>query len=153
ARDRALEHGDHIKIGSSEFIFLLNESEQDSSIQLVDSADEQMMTTMSFKVDGDSAIFLQPARVSDNLRSSTRYERDLTAVLRISSAINGIRQAEDLQARVLEMIFEVIPVERAAILLVNKNDEFVSGTYRERDCEKIRAFPVSRTIGKQVLND
>src|SRR5690349_21237528 len=108
---------------------------------------------MSFKVDGDSAIFLQPARVTENLRSNTRYERDLAAVLRISSAINAIRQPEDLQVRVLEMIFEVIPVERCATLLVNRNDEFISGTYRERGSENTPAFRISRTIGNQVLQD
>jgi transcriptional regulator with GAF, ATPase, and Fis domain len=153
AQERALEHGDNIKIGSSEFIFLVEGSEAES-VLLADPDDEELLTTMSFKVDGDSAIFLQPPRIAERATSSTRYERDLTALLRISSAINAIRQVEDLQARVLEMIFEVIPVERAAILLVNKNVEgFISGTYRERTSEGTQPFRISRTIGQQVLHD
>jgi transcriptional regulator with GAF, ATPase, and Fis domain len=153
AQEKALEHGDYIKIGSSEFIFLLEGSETEA-VLLADPGDEQLMTTMSFKVDGDSAIFLQPPRIAEKPASSTRYERDLTALLRISSAINAIRQVEDLQARVLEMIFEVIPVERAAILLVNKNaEDFISGTYRERTSDGAQPFRISRTIGQQVLRD
>jgi transcriptional regulator with GAF, ATPase, and Fis domain len=153
AQERALEHGDNIKIGSSEFIFLVEGSETES-VLLADPGDEELLTTMSFKVDGDSAIFLQPPRIAERATSSTRYERDLTALLRISSAINAIRQVEDLQARVLEMIFEVIPVERAAILLVNKNVEgFISGTYRARISEGTQPFRISRTIGQQVLHD
>ena len=113
ARDKALEHGDYIKIGSSEFIFLLNGAPIEE-VLLVEPEDEQQLTTMSFKVDGDSAIFLQPPRAIEKRASNTRYERDLAALLRISSAINAIRQVGDLQARVLEMIFEVVPVERAA---------------------------------------
>jgi Nif-specific regulatory protein len=153
ARDKALEHGDYIKIGSSEFIFLLNGAPIEE-VLLVEPEDEQQLTTMSFKVDGDSAIFLQPPRAIEKRASNTRYERDLAALLRISSAINAIRQVEDLQARVLEMIFEVMPVERAAILLVSKNvEDFISGTYRDRTSDGTQPFRISRTIGQQVLRD
>jgi transcriptional regulator with GAF, ATPase, and Fis domain len=152
-QEKALEHGDYIKIGSSEFIFLVDESETEA-VMLSEPGDEQLLTTMSFKVDGDSAIFLQPPRIAEKPTSSTRYERDLAALLRISSAINAIRQVEDLQARVIEMIFEVIPVERAAILLVNKSPEdFISGTYRERNSDGSHAFRISRTIGQRVLRE
>jgi Nif-specific regulatory protein len=153
ARDKSLEHGDYIKIGSSEFVFLLD-GRPTAEVLLVDPEDEQLLTTMSFKVDGDSAVFLQPPRAKEKRASNTRYERDLAALLRISSAINAIRQVGDLQARVLEMIFEVVPVERAAILLVNKNGEdFISGTYRERTSDATQPFRISRTIGQQVLRD
>jgi Nif-specific regulatory protein len=153
AREKALEHGDYIKIGGSEFIFLEDETATEA-VLLSEPEDEQLLTTMSFKVDGDSAVFLQPPRAKEKPASNTRYERDLTALLRISSAINAIRQVEDLQARVLEMIFEVIPVERAAILLVNKNGEdFISGTYRERTSDGTQPFRISRTIGQQVLRE
>ncbi len=104
ARERTLEHGDYIKVGSSEFIFLLHGSEPETTIPLTEAVDEQLLTTMSFKVDGDSAIFLQPSRAAENPEnagSNSRYARDLAALLRISTAINAIRQQEDLQARVL----------------------------------------------------
>ena len=156
ARERTLEHGDYIKVGSSEFVFLLHGSEPETTIPLTEAVDEQLLTTMSFKVDSDSAIFLQPTRPEnpENAGSNSRYARDLAALLRISTAINAIRQQEDLQARVLDMILEVMPVERCAILLVGRNpDEFVSGAYRELKSESTEPFRISRTVGGQVLRD
>src|SRR5439155_26688292 len=70
------------------------------------------------------------------------------------TAINGIKKAEDLQQRVLGMMFEVMPVERGAILLVGQSPEdFISGTYRARGLDICEPFRISRTIARQVLRD
>jgi Nif-specific regulatory protein len=74
--------------------------------------------------------------------------------LRISTAINVIKKAEELQSRVLEMIFEVMPVERGAILLtVDNSEEFVSGTYRERDSHSAEPFRITRTIVRRTFRE
>src|SRR5262249_20834974 len=54
----------------------------------------------------------------------------------------------------LELIFEVMPVERGAILLIGHNpDEFISGTYRERASPTADSFQISRTVVRQVLRE
>ncbi len=152
-REKALEHGDRIKVGASQFIFLLKEDDV-TSVPLTDSFDGQFITAITVKLDRQDSVFLQPDRISEALPPNVRLARDLAALLRISTAINGIKKAEDLQQRVLEMIFEVMPVERGAILLVGNNpEEFISGTYRERGSEVNEPFRISRTIARQVLRD
>ena len=153
-REKTLEHGDRIKIGASQFIFLLRDDETLTSAPLTDSFEDQFTTAVTVKLGQEESVYLQPEKIAQALPPGGRLARDLAALLKISTAINGIRTAEDLQVRVLEMIFEVMPVERAAILLVGQNpDEFISGTHRERGSNAVHPFRISRTIASQVLRD
>ena len=43
--------------------------------------------------------------------------RDLSALMKVSTTINAIRGVEELQKTLLELLFEVVPAERGAILL------------------------------------
>jgi Nif-specific regulatory protein len=153
-REKTLEHGDRIKIGASQFIFLIREDETLTSVPLTDSFEDQFTTAVTAKLEQDESVYLQPEKIAQSLPPGGRLARDLAALLKISTAISGIRSAEDLQVRALAMIFEVMPVERGAILLVGQNpDEFISGTHRERGSEATQPFRISRTIARQVLRD
>jgi transcriptional regulator with GAF, ATPase, and Fis domain len=152
--EKKLEHGDRIKVGVSQFVFLLKDEDVMPDVPLTDSPEEPFVTAITVKLGQDDSVYLQPDKIVATLPPGARVARDLAALLRISSAISGIQKAEDLQARVLAMIFEVIPAERGAILLVGHNpDGFVSGTYRERDTDAGEPFRISRTTARQVLRD
>jgi Nif-specific regulatory protein len=155
AREKQLEHGDRIKVGGSQFIFLLHDEDVDTAVPpMSDSFLGQLITTVTVKVDRREPVFLQQDNSSEALPPNARLARDLAAVLRISTAINGIKKAEELQRRVLDMMFEVLPIERGAILLNgHQSDEFVSGVYRDRVSDVNAPFQISRTIARQVLRD
>jgi Nif-specific regulatory protein len=155
AREKQLEHGDRIKVGGSQFIFLLHDEAVDTAVPpMSDSFLGQLITTVTVKVDRREPVFLQQDNSSEALPPNARLARDLAAVLRISTAINGIKKAEELQRRVLDMMFEVLPIERGAILLNgHQSDEFVSGVYRDRESDVNAPFRISRTIARQVLRD
>src|SRR5438552_6361901 len=75
-------------------------------------------------------------------------EAVLTAMLRISYKTNGIRNTNELLACLIDLVFELIPAQRAAILLLGyKPDDFVSATYSPR------ALGISAAIARQVLRD
>ena len=151
AGDRLLQHGDRIKVGASHFIFLLHDEEE--IVPLADSAEEQLFTTVTMKLDRQQTRFFHPESIAETHAPDARLSRDLAALLRISTAINGIQKAQDLQSRVLEMMFEVMPIERGAILLTGSNDEFASGVYRDALTKATESFRISRTIARQVLSD
>ena len=46
--------------------------------------------------------------------------RDLSALMKVSTTINSIRGLDDLLERLLELLFEVVPAQRGAILLTNE---------------------------------
>jgi Nif-specific regulatory protein len=152
-REKILEHGDRIRVGATQFVFLVRDEDVDIKIPLTDSFDGQLITAVTLQLDRKSPVYLQPESFPDALPN--RYARDLAALLKISTSINGIREAEDLEARVLEMLFEVMPIERGAVLRVGQNpDEFVSGTYRNRILlQPKEPFRISRTLARQVLHD
>jgi adenylate cyclase len=153
-RKKQLEHGDRIKVGASQFIFLVHDETAYSAVPLSDSFLGELITTLTVKLDRRDPVFLLQDNASEALPPNPRLARDFAAVLRISTAINGIKKAEELQRRVLDMMFEVLPIERGAILLNGPHsDEFVSGVYRDRVSDVSEPFRISRTIARQVLRD
>jgi Nif-specific regulatory protein len=151
-REKALEHHDRIKVGASQFIFLDREDDTALSVPLSDSSDGQIAPAITLQLECEESVDRQVDQVSEKISPNLRPARDLAALLRISTAINGIKKPQDLESRVLDMLLEVIPVERAAILLVGQNpDEFISGAYYERATDSKDSFRISRTIVRQVM--
>jgi Nif-specific regulatory protein len=83
-----------------------------------------------------------------------QMERNLSALMKVSTTINAIRGLDPLLERLLELLFEVVPAERGAILLTT-GDSFDSGLVfgLDREQGKGRPINVSRTIVQQVLRD
>ena len=52
-----------------------------------------------------------------------RMARDLNALFKIAKTINSIQDLKALQSHLLQLIFEVVPAESGAILLINHLDE------------------------------
>jgi len=151
-REKALEHHDRIKVGASQFIFLVREDDTALSVPLSDSSDGQIAPAITLQLECEESVDRQVDQVSEKISPNLRPARDLAALLRISTAINGIKKPQELESRVLDMLLEVIPVERAAILLAGQNpDEFISGAYCERATDSKASFRISRTIVRQVL--
>jgi Nif-specific regulatory protein len=81
-------------------------------------------------------------------------ERDVGVLMKVSTAINAIRGLDALLERLLELLFEVVPAQRGAILLTDgdsPNNSVVFGLHRKRD--KNHPVNVSRTMVQQVLRD
>jgi len=151
--DAQLEHGDKVRIGASQFIFE-DEALEDGVPAFTDSEDDQITSRTTVRLERDHAVYFQPEKIAEQLPSSSRLGRDLGTLLRISSSINAIRNTEELQNRLLELILEAIPAQRAAILLTgHKQVDFISGSYRSAESGERTTFRVSRTITHQVLRD
>jgi Nif-specific regulatory protein len=83
--------------------------------------------------------------------------RDLATFLRVSTSINSIRDLEELQERLLELIFEVIPAKHGAILLLADDgdiaNQFTSVFGLDRVYGPNQKITVSSTIVRRVLKD
>jgi len=112
---QTVQHGDRIRIGSSEFLFLTGP--EDDTARLTSRsgpAASVELKTMSLDRSGlptdDSWI--------------GRMARDLAAFFKIANVINSTRDAQALQRELLALICEVIPAAQAAIVLQpNANEE------------------------------
>jgi Nif-specific regulatory protein len=140
-KDRYLEHGDRLRIGDYTFSFLLHDGDipRASSTVLLD---ESKVTT------GANTLQL---RITDAFHLMAR---DLSALMKISTTINSVRGLEDLQRQLLELIFEVVPAERGAILLTEDDlNDFSSIFGLDRQEGPNREVRVSRTITERVLRE
>src|SRR5882762_11843325 len=102
-KQRALQHGDRIRIGDTQFLFLVHEGDVPSKSSQVVLDDRLFASGSTIQVRFDDALYLMA--------------RDLSALMKVSTQINAIRGLEELQKRLLELLFEVVPAERGAILL------------------------------------
>ncbi|HEX5834124.1 MAG TPA: sigma 54-interacting transcriptional regulator [Pyrinomonadaceae bacterium] len=138
-RTRVLEHGDRVRIGDSQFVFLSHEGEAVSKSSEVTIAEVQV-TGATLQVRLDEAMY--------------QMEPDVGVLMKVSTAINAIRGLDALLERLLELSFEVVPAQRGAILLINGHsldNSFVFGLHSKQG--KNQPVNVSRTIVQQVLRD
>jgi len=151
-REHVLEHGDEIRIGSSQFQFVIEQSE---AAPAADSmlAERAVVMGPTVRLHREDALYLDPERLRKALPTETRIARDLSAILKISTTINSIHDPEKLQRLLLDLIFEVVGAERGAILLSNELGEFMSVSGRRPGAAGGGQFQVSRTIVDQVLRE
>jgi Nif-specific regulatory protein len=141
-KERYLEHGDRVRIGDHTFSFLLREGDVPSNSSTV-LLDEGKIVT--------GANTLQ-VRIADAFHLMAR---DLSALMKISTTINSVRGLEALQRQLLELIFEVVPADSGAILLIEDGQlaEFSSIFGLDRQSGPNRTVRVSRTITDRVLGE
>ena len=85
--------------------------------------------------------------------SSARWARDLNSLLKIATAIGGIRDQESLQWQLLGFIFDIVPAERGAVLLGDQAEEFTSTAAWDRVRGPGHPVRVSRTVVQRCSED
>src|ERR1041385_7415495 len=139
-KTRLLEHGDRVRIGDSQFLFLMHEGDATSKSSDVRLDEAKVLSGSTVQIRFDDAIY--------------QMTRDLSALMKISTTINSIRGLDNILERLLELLFEVLPAQRGAILLTDEGSFETSLVFGlDRAQGKNAAVNVSRTIVQQVLRD
>ena len=114
-RRKPLAHGDTIRVGRCEMVFLADEEGQTAAeVQFKEADSVDLLTTTNVRA---------YPWLSSSGTDVGRMARDLNALFKIANAINSIRALEPLQQRLLQLIGEVVPAESAAIVLLRHADE------------------------------
>jgi Nif-specific regulatory protein len=139
-KTRRLEHGDRIRIGESQFLFLIDEGGAISKSSHVKLDDGHVLSGSTVQIRFDDALYVMA--------------RDLSALMKVSTTINAIRGVEELQKRLLELLFEVVPAQHGAILITVNNEFDDNSVFAlDRAGGKDQTVTVSKTIAQQVLRD
>jgi two-component system, NtrC family, response regulator HydG len=115
-RRKLLGHGDTIRAGKCELVFLITEDERLVSRMVQfreDMAVDHQSTVTAFKTPPSP----QPGT------DVGRMARDLNALFKIANTINSIRDLETLEGELLQLICEVVPADSAALALTTGGDE------------------------------
>jgi len=150
-KEQTLVHADQIKIGSIALLFLTGESEGPSSGSLI-QLDDSSVVAHSTKQMRPEALLHETERALLHSPEYERVTRDLGALCKIGSRINLLRHTKELQHEILNSIFEVVPVDRGAILLSQGDNEFSSIYGRDREDEN-KPIHISRTVVDKVMNE
>jgi transcriptional regulator with GAF, ATPase, and Fis domain len=151
-KERLLAPGDQIAIGGSLFLFQL-ESGAGPAISPVQLDDASSPGRQEQQLRTDELLYLHPESLAA-LPQSARLDRALSTLLKISTAIGSIRDVESLQWQLLGMIFDVIPAERGAILLVDDSAaEIASPVAWDRVSGPEHPVHVSRSLLRRVVKD
>lgn len=152
-KEHALAHGDQIAVGDVVLLFLLHETETGAKAA-IQSDEGNLITRSTIRLRRDDALYLRPEKMLAELPTTARVAQDLNALIKISTTINSIGGLAELQKELLRLVIEVIPAERAAILLID-----VSKNVPDSICGWIRmagpdnSITVSQTITNQVLRE
>jgi len=115
-RHTPIQHGDRIRIGTSEFAFLTSEEDEAGRPP---SGIGKETTSVPLR-----ALFLdQRSGLPANASGIGRMARDLSAFFKIANVINSTHDVNALQRELLELISEVIPATQGAIVLQPTADE------------------------------
>jgi Nif-specific regulatory protein len=152
-KEQVLRDGDSIALGGHRFVFVLHEerpSAAPDTVQL-DEVDWVAETTVALPI--QDTRYLQP-KLQKELSTAERAARDLEVLLKVGTLVNSSPSLDALQRSLLQAIFEVVPAEHAAIVLVGKRpDEFASLVGWSRLEGAAGPVSVSRTIVTRVLRE
>ena len=142
--EKFLEPGDRIKCGSTTFLYLELEGSDDDLPVLID--EERNRNSRLDTLRADYAVREDQA---------VRYRAILDTYGKAIRFINAISDINDVQVRLLECVFEIIPALRAAILLNGRHagperSDFESEVCRERDYDAATRFPLSGAVLNEV---
>ena len=152
-KEQWLRHGDEIATGDSVFMFLVEEDDRVLPASRVEF-DDRKPTAETRVINPKDVVYLQPDRLLRELPCGSPLARNLSALLKISRVVHAIRDLVELQAQLLDLIFEVVPAGRGAILLGDgANSEFNSLYARTRQAGQHQLVRVSRTVAHHVLKE
>ena len=142
---RALSHGDVLRMGQCELVYLTEDTSP--------SAMPRVFYSDSSSADIRKTVRLQDTQVWTPTPTEVgRMARDLDALVKISRTINSIRDPQELQHRLLERIFEVVPADSGAILLIDQpEDEPTSVCAYDREGRESPEVSVRRELVQRAL--
>ncbi len=142
-RRRELQHGDRVRIGDSQFFFLYEESDEPARTSEIRFDESEITSGATVRRTYADALGLMA--------------RDLAALLRVGTSINAIRDLQELQEHLLELVFEAVPAKHGAILLLGDEsavtNQFTSVFGLDRVYGPNQKITVSSTVVRRVLND
>jgi Nif-specific regulatory protein len=152
-RERRLAHSDIITVGTSVLLFLLDDSSAATTDPPISPKASRIVgSTVAMKA--SEILYLDHDRLDAALPTKARIARDLHALLRVSSALQGPKPQKELAENLLTHTLEAIPAERASVLLATPGvDGLATIAVRGRDGNETTDFDLSPTLLAQIARD
>jgi len=151
-KEQILSPRDHIRVGNIELLFVIGESEDTAASDLVRLNDADLLSDSSPTRLRPDNLLKQTGQQTIKFPPQERLARDLSVLLKIATRINRLRHTDDLVREILDSVFEVVPVDRGAILLTQGGAHF-SSLFGKNRHDPAKPINVSRTVVEQVIHE
>jgi len=148
-KEQTLSHLDQLRLGSIELLFLLEEREETTSGRMV-QLDDSNPVNESLRQLRPETLLPETERTLAQAPEHERTQKHFGVLLKVATRINRLRHTQELVEEILDSIFEVVPADRGAILLMQDDKEF-SSVYGKHRSGDIRPVKVSRTVVERVI--
>lgn len=151
--EQKLSPGDRLRVGNIQLLFVTEPTEIDGlSSGSVRLSDADLLTDSSREVPAGS-LLQQTEQNVVQFAQHERVARDLAALLKIATQINRLCHTKEIVQQLLDSIFDVVPVDRGAILLREGDYEFSAVHGKHRRDQGGEPVNVSRTVVERVLRE
>ena len=150
-RERSLQHLDRLSIGGSQFVFVAEGRDWSPLTTAVDLADGERGDSDAYTLKLDDVLGVMTIGRPE-FDEASRKARDLRILLRVTTAINSLKDPTVLQQRLLELSLEAVPARRSALVLVGADGQ-VTATLAHAATVSDGPVRLSRTIVERVLNE
>jgi transcriptional regulator with GAF, ATPase, and Fis domain len=139
-KTQLLEHGDHIQIGRSYLLFLEHEDKKSDLSDGVAFDHGGLVTASAIKLKPENTLYgLAP---------------ELEALMKLSTAISTAASLPEMQRRMLEAIFEIVPASRGAIIFINDElQETGPALALDRLLAPSQTLQISSTVAQLVMQE
>jgi transcriptional regulator with GAF, ATPase, and Fis domain len=117
-KERVLQDGDHIQIGQSVLFLSMSGGETTAAAEHVLAQPATGSTTI--EIAGEDTFSVRLDELPSDVAQNPRLTAHAGALLRLSTALMAIRVPAELQRRLLQLIVEIVPANRAALLWVRQ---------------------------------
>jgi transcriptional regulator with GAF, ATPase, and Fis domain len=148
-----LKHGDQLSIGSSLFVFLEDAGDEEHSDHGIVESTTRMDVAVLLPLEDSWSSDRTLNHNSPDVLPSGRVKSDLRAVLKIATAIGGIRDSQSLQWQLLGFVFDVIPAERGSVIFLDPNGEVGSTSVWDRVRGPNHPVSVSQAVLQRVVRE
>jgi two-component system, NtrC family, response regulator HydG len=149
-QERTLQAGDRIQIGDSLLLFDLEASDVATGTTSVEFDDRELPTQSFVVLPRQDSLYLNLGQAHPEFTGRT--VNDLRILLQICTEIASARRQVALQSRLLELIFDAIPADSGAILILDSDSSEPSTTAGwTRDRGSDVPVVVSRSVVRQVV--
>jgi predicted component of type VI protein secretion system len=133
--DHHLSDRDRIELGESVFLFMLNAHPRTIPLLL----DRPLEPATRLRV--EDAVYLQHGSEAS---ATARIERDLRALLRVSTTLNRITTEDELYGQLLDLLAGSLPADQVAVVAVGSDGE--SRIVDARQLAGAPAAPVNQAV-------
>jgi two-component system, NtrC family, response regulator HydG len=150
-KERTLRDGDLIALGESVVMLFVRRREPVTTLSPEEEEDAAIISELTIELRPEDARYPPAGMTATAPPAQSRAEADLSALLRISTALGALRDRESLQRTLVERLLEVIPADAGAVALGDGDRErFSSIVGRDRKGKPFAT--VSRTIARRVIS-